>query len=392
MLAKEGNPTVKELLKSAKQALAILLPGLFGLVIGAVCTELAARVVPEGSGEQTFMFYLALLLAFLVISMWLHTILHEAGHLIFGLATGYRFCSFRIGRTMLTLRSGRIHASRMKVAGTGGQCLLAPPEPQGGKIPFMLYDLGGVIVNTVVAAVALIVYLLVGLTTVWSLIPLMLAVTGFAFALMNGVPLKTMVNNDGANAVAILREPAALDALRKQLLINEQVTLGVRPKDMPDEWFTVADGADTANPLVSAICIFAQTRLLDEHRFDEAWEAAQQLLDEKSGITGLQRGMLAVDAAYLALMVPGSVARAEQYLDKSARKVMKTMATQPSVIRTEYAMALLAAHNENQAGEWYTRFEKAAKTHPYPCEIALERELMSLVRKKADAALPEGEA
>ena len=382
---------MKDLLKKLKQTMAVIIPGVFGLFIGSVCAELAAKVVPEGSGEQTYMFYLALLLAFLVISMWLHTILHEAGHLVFGLATGYRFCSFRIGRTTLTIRGGRPKFGRMKVAGTGGQCLLAPPEPVDGRIPYMLYNLGGVIVNAAVAAVMLVVYLIVGLTTVWSLIPLMLAITGFALAVMNGVPLKHTVNNDGANVIAIRREPAALDALRKQLLINEQVTLGVRPKDMPDEWFIVPDDAKSSNPLISSIRIFAQARLMDEHRLSDAWEAAQRLLDEPDGVTGLQRGMLAVDAAYLALMVPGSVASAERYLDKANQKIMKTMATHPSVVRTEYAMALLAHHDENKAGEAYTRFDKIAKTHPYPCEIALERELIALARKKAEAGESDAE-
>ena len=43
-------------------------------------------------------------LACLVLSFWLQAILHEGGHLVCGLLSGYRFLSFRVGSFTLLRR------------------------------------------------------------------------------------------------------------------------------------------------------------------------------------------------------------------------------------------------------------------------------------------------
>ena len=53
--------------------------------------------------------------------------IHEGGHLICGLLTGYRFVSFRAGRFICYRRQGKLRIGRYQIAGTGGQCLLGPP-------------------------------------------------------------------------------------------------------------------------------------------------------------------------------------------------------------------------------------------------------------------------
>ena len=59
------------------------------------------------------------LLLGLALAMVIHTVIHEAGHLIFGLATGYRFISYRVFQFMWIKQGGRIRFTRMSLAGTG---------------------------------------------------------------------------------------------------------------------------------------------------------------------------------------------------------------------------------------------------------------------------------
>jgi hypothetical protein len=63
--------------------------------------------------------------------------------------------------------------------------------------------------------------------------------------------------------------------------------------------------------------------------------------------------------------------------NKEYQKFVKSMKNFPSVIRTEYVYALLAEKDEEKAAEWMNRFEKVAKTHPYPIDILGERELIT---------------
>lgn len=84
-------------------------------------------------------------LACLILSFWLQAILHEGGHLVCGLLSGYRFLSFRVGSFTLLRQNGRLVLRRFYLPGTGGQCLLEPPD--GDEVPFRLYNLGGGLAN-----------------------------------------------------------------------------------------------------------------------------------------------------------------------------------------------------------------------------------------------------
>ena len=61
------------------------------------------------------------------------------------------------------------------------------------------------------------------------------------------------------------------------------------------------------------------------------------------------------------------------------------MRTFPSVIRTEYAYALLVEQDQGKAGKAMETFEKVAKTYPYPNDINSERELIQIAQEKASA-------
>ena len=106
-----------------------------------------------GDGEKFFI-NLFVTLAGLYIAFFLQIILHEGGHLVFGLLTGYQFVSFNVcGFIWQKGPDGKLHAGRMQLAGAGGQCLMAPPEYNGGDFPFALYNLGGVRTNLLTAAI-----------------------------------------------------------------------------------------------------------------------------------------------------------------------------------------------------------------------------------------------
>ena len=60
---------------------------------------------------------------------------------------------------------------------------------------------------------------------------------------------------------------------------------------------------------------------------------------------------------------------------------MKQMKTFPSVIRTEYAYALLCERNKEKAQKHLAYFEKTEKNYPYPQDMQSERELMQIADK-----------
>ena len=74
-----------------------------------------------------------------LVAFILQIVLHEGGHLLFGLLSGYRFVSFRIFNWTLIRQEGKFRLKRFGIAGTGGQCLMLPPDKPLEEIPVALY-------------------------------------------------------------------------------------------------------------------------------------------------------------------------------------------------------------------------------------------------------------
>lgn len=330
---------------------------------------------------------LFVLLFVIYIAIFVHIIIHEAGHLMFGLLSGYKFSSFRIMSFMWAKENEKIRFRRFSLAGTGGQCLMIPPDLSDGKIPVMLYNLGGPLMNIIAGFVFLGLYFITVSAPLLSTVMLIFAVIGFALGIMNGLPMRMgTADNDGYNAFALTCNQDALRSFWVQMKTNEQIAQGIRIKDMPVEWFTVPCDEEMKNSMVAVMGVFASNRLMDEHQFEEADKLMAHLLEIDSGIVGLHRNLMICDRIYYELITRNRREVLDAMLDKQQKKFMKAMKTFPSVIRTQYASALLAEQDNAGAEHIKAQFEKFAKTYPYPNEIQAERELMEIAESKRNHA------
>ena len=207
-------------------------------------------------------------------------------------------------------------------------------------------------------------------------------ITGLIIAMANGIPMRLgTVDNDGYNAFSIRKNSASMRAFWVQLKANEQIAKGVRIKDMPAEWFDIPGDADMKNSMVAVIGIMACSRLMDEERFEEADKLMEHFLNIESGIVGLHRHLLICDRTYIELIGENRSELIDRMFDKEQKKFMKTMKTYPSVLRTEYAYALIVENNMEKADKLLKMFEKCALKYPYPNEITAERELIGKCRE-----------
>lgn len=354
---------------------------LIGVVCGFVMSMFLERLGDNAPTHEVIISILALFLG-MYIAFFFHTIIHEAGHLIFGLLTGYKFSSFRVFSFMWLKENGKIKCKRLSLAGTGGQCLMVPPDMKHGKIPIILYNLGGSIINAVAGALLLVGYLLCSGIPFLSTLLLIFAVVGFATALMNGIPMRMgTVDNDGYNAFALSKNAEAVEAFWVQLKVVEQSSKGVRIKDMPDKWFTVPSDEAMKNSMVATRGVFACNRLMDAEKFEEADTLMAHLLEIDSGMVGLHKNLLICDRIYVELIGENRREVVENMLTKEQKNFMKAMKRYPTVLRTEYALALLYEEDSAKAETIQKEFDKAVKSYPYPQEIEAERDLMRIAQR-----------
>jgi len=365
--------------KSFQQWIGIL----FYMLIGAGSGILLVQYLEHFKDISTGM--LILLFVFLFLSLFfailLQITIHEGGHLLFGLATGYTFSSFRIFSWMWIKKDGKIQHKHLTLAGTGGQCLMSPPDLKDRTIPVLLYNFGGAILNLITSAIFFCLSFLLPPASFFTMFLRLLALVGTGFAIMNGLPLHIgPVDNDGCNAISMMKDKEAVRAFWIQMKANEQVTKDIRLKDMPEEWFTMPKDEAMKNSLVATIGVLVCNRLMDEHRFAEAEKQMDHLLSAETKVTGLHKSLMTCDRVYVELITQNRQEKLDALMTKEQKDMMKSMKNFPSVLRTHYAYALLAEQDTEKASQIEKQFNHCAVSYPYPSEITGERELMQIAR------------
>lgn len=361
----------------------VLLMVLFGAALGIFAGKDLFEVV-EGVSFREYLLHICWLIVMMTAAFYLQLILHEGGHLVCGLLTGYRFVSFRIGSWMVQRENDRLYFHRYTLAGTAGQCLLAPPAMKAGKMPYVVYNLGGVGVNLLSALLSGLLALHFG--NVWGAKVFfeMLCVTGIGNALTNGIPMRVQgVANDGANARDLGKDPAALRAFWVQLSVNARQAEGVALRDMPEEWFALpAEGLD--NIMVASQAALHANRLMDERRFAETARAIDALEAQQTALLPLHRYLLLCDRLTCALLLDEDAAPLlQRWNSKELRTFRKQMRSFLSVPRTEYGAALLVQKDAAAARKFREQFDWRTKSYPYAAEAESERALLGLLEEKA---------
>lgn len=320
---------------------------------------------------------------FLFLFSFMQTVIHEAGHLVFGLLTGYKFSSFRIGSFMWVKLDGKMQLKRFSLAGTGGQCLMAPPDMVDGKLPYVLYNLGGCLANFIVSVIPMVPTLMFWEVTYWHFIVILWVVIGMFNVFMNGIPMKIQgFPNDGHNAMSLGKSPEALKAFWIQMKMNEQIASGKRMRDLPEEWFKLPSEEGMKNSFIASTAVFASSRLMDCGRYGEAQELMERLVTEENGILGIHRQSLKAEIMYCEMIGENRTEKLEEFYDDELKKFFKAMKKNPSKFRVEYLYAKYIEKDEKKAQIAMKMFEKIAKTYPYPNDIVSERELIAYAEEK----------
>ena len=350
---------------------------------GGFCIGLLLNDLTDIYRELPFPLPLVITMVYVLIAIYAQLILHEAGHLICGLISGYRFSSFRVGSLMLFKDGNRLKLKTLSIAGTGGQCLMLPPQSEDGRAPFQLYFLGGALANFITSVVLALLYFFTSRASFLSPLLSALAIIGLTIGLMNAIPLRlAMLDNDGNTLRSLKKDPQAVLAFFQMMQIHGRIAAGDRLKDMPEGWFQTPVSADTTNTLIATIEVYRCNRLLDEQRFADTAQSIRALFASNAAIAGIHRRLLVCDLAYCALMTDQE-SEATTLLDAQQLKFMKSMKRFPSVLRTQYAVAILRDQDAEKAASIQTAFDRMAVRYPYASDIASEQELMCAALKKS---------
>lgn len=370
---KKKHPVQKVLRHLIGIGIGLLLGFCIGIGIAAALNEM--KICP------TLPLYIGMVI-WLYVSTILAIWLHEAGHLVCGLLSGYRFVSYRAGRLMLYRKDGRFRLGLYHLPGTGGQCLMVPQTELHEPYPFLLYNAGGVLANGLSA----VLFAAAGLIISHPLVRLMLFVAA-AMQVILGVPnlfsLKT-IPTDGENIRRMRKSEAHRIAFWRMLHTYEALVNAVPLREQPPEWFDDTPPGDGDGPLTLSIKATTALRMTDEGRFDEAIALYRTLLaDERMPQT--QHNECACELLLLLLATEGA---SEETAALETKELRQYIAATKSFL-SRAALALVRALSGGDAAaveKAERRWERTLKAYPIEGERSCYEILVQCAKTRHAAA------
>lgn len=322
-------------------------------------------------------------IAAFIVSLLILIPAHEAGHLVCGLLSGYKFVSFRIFNYTFIHAGGKIRIKKFAVAGTGGQCLLTPPELPDSQIPTALYNAGGVLANLILL-LAVIPLFWLDLNPFEREALVIFCLCDVLLILINGVPMKLAgMGNDAYNILLLRKSPLSKHAFVVQLRSNALIQDGVRPKDMPGEWTVWLTDIDYHNPLEVSIPLMHASRAIDEMDFERAFVEFDTLYGHKDDMIQLYVNEIACELAFCAMAV-GRPDKAKELLDVKLRKYIDAYSkVMSSKRRLQCAMALWLDHDPDEALRIYESLRNSKDSYLLQGEVESDLAIMTHILDRA---------
>ena len=124
------------------------------------------------------------------------------------------------------------------------------------------------------------------------------------------------IGNDADNMRLLLKDSKSKQALVTQLRINALVQEGMRPKDMPAEWFSQTEDINYKDALQVTIALMSASRLLDCEKWEAAYNAFEKIMSHRHEVIGLLIKENACELLFTALVTKRTARAEELYTDE----------------------------------------------------------------------------
>lgn len=362
------------LIAGACIGLIIIIP-VMAIIDGESVTTVA-RTVFEKFTLQKVLGIVWILVAVLLAAV-LSIIIHEGGHLVAGLLTGYKFVSFRFFNWTLIRKDGRLQWRNFELEGTGGQCLMAPPDKPLEEIDTRWYNAGGVLANVVTTLLAIVLIWACDLPDWLDILLGIMALFGVFFALTNGIPMKLGgVANDGYNLLQLEKDQATKQTFGNVLELNARNQGGETYGQMPERLFNIPDPIDWKNPMHAVAVLASATRKQALHQWEESYHQLTEAYHHKSEILPLYQLELE-NMMTLACIATGRDDEARQhYTDEVAKYVTRHAPTQSDKQMTTMAVALTLENDRPKAESILSKLEDERDKYIHQGDVAMSLDLM----------------
>lgn len=325
-------------------------------------------------------------LIYLFVAIFIHTILHEGGHLIAGLLSGYEYVSFRIGSFVwIKGADNKLHLKKMKIKGTAGQCLMSPPQVPTEECSYVWYHLGGGLVNLVLGLLGVLLYhFVLPHNIVTLLLCEVFGIIGLVLAVTNLLPNKAGgIQNDGYNIIDLGKNLEAKRYMNLVLSANAFLTVAETYSDVPKavvEEIKALDHTKMDLTQVSAVNAinYQASFCFANGEYDRAYEISKAIIETK-GALELFKDEARCECLFYELTHDMDQEKIEALYNKKLQKYIKATALYPSRQRLMVAYYMLYLKDEKKAREAYNKLKKSVQTFMIKADALLELEIATRI-------------
>ena len=312
-----------------------------------------------------------LLTFYLYVTQFMHVIIHETGHFLFGRLSGYQLISFRVFSLMWLKKDHHISLKRYRLKGTAGQCLMAPPDIQDDSFPFVLYHLGGCLMNLIISFLLILIIVIFSISNLFFIV---FIIVGLWMSFINAIPISMDgFINDGYYVAILKKYPETLKAFWLPLKVYEMYGYNRRLKDMPEEWFCYSFDQHLEICFVVEAMMLCYQRLMDQHQFKQAYAMIKYLNEQK--LTQLQKNILLCDSFYCE-MIFGNDSKAIPLYQSLSIDFQKNIQSYLVGLRTLSIYERWIEHHEKEALIIDQKLDTYQSSYPYRVEIEMQKDLI----------------
>nr|MCU0247818.1 hypothetical protein [Bryobacter sp.] len=309
-----------------------------------------------------------------VAAMFLAPLVHELGHLIFGLTQRFRFCFLIVGPLAVRQEGGRWKVEwNRSLAMAGGIVGMTPEGEENLRRRMLWMVLGGPLTSLLAAPLALLT------------VPAgPMVVVGWVFGLLSAaIGLATMIpsqveglSSDGARVLQLWRGGPSAERYCRTIMLYSSSRAGVTPGQWSEAALSEleADPGEGADAMMALSLVY--TWRLDRGEFVEAGEVLRRMLDQMDDYPVAGQGGLRLEAAWYEATHHRDLAAARGHLEGS-RKVK--MLNEGQRLRAEAAVHCLEGEAALASQKAEAALREIAKTSDAGARPLMERMVRAAV-------------
>jgi len=275
----------------------------------------------------------------IIIPFIIQSIVHELGHLIFGLLTGYKSWIFRVFNMALVKDKGKYSLKLCSHSEALGQCLMLPLGNTNRKgelgYSYGLYNLGGVILNFISGIIFLFLTLELKDISIYSWLFLVFNMLyGIGFSIINGLPF--IENNDGHNYILLNRDYNAQESYNRQLNIFYELYQGKTYGEIEFKKIKVHNQIDLSNSIILWHKMMECYYYMDLNRWDRAKGCIEAFRPFINNLSINDRIFLYLEELYLSIVTKEPSDKIEKLFELT-KEFIKKNRSDINVYRVETA-------------------------------------------------------